>query len=71
MSCFLCDAGHPAVKVTQVPVVQFEQVRFPRSKKKRIQKKWAKRQENWQFKDVSYLAIDIETVTNGFQKAHL
>ncbi len=69
MNCCLCDAGVPAVQTTRVPVVQFEQFRFPRSKRKRTQKKWAKRQENWRFKDVSYLAVDIETI-NEFSKAH-
>ncbi len=69
MNCPACDAGIPAYKRITVPVVQFEQFRFPRSKKRRIQKKWAKCQSNWRFKDVVYLAVDIETVSNGFQKA--
>jgi len=61
-SCPACDAGYPAIKMVRTPVVQFEQFRFPRSKKKRIQKKWAKRQANWRFKDIVYLAVDIETI---------
>jgi len=64
MSCFACDAGIPAVKVVTVPMVQFTQFRFPRSKKVRVRKKWAKRQENWRFKDVSHFAIDIETIND-------
>ena len=43
-------------------MVQFEQFRFPRSKRVRIRKKWAKRQENFRFKDIVYLAVDIETL---------
>ncbi len=31
-----------------------EQFRFPRSKKKRIRKKWRKRRENWRAMSVAY-----------------
>src|SRR5271157_2351570 len=51
-SCPVCDAGYPAIKTVRTPMVQFEQFRFPRSKRVRIRKKWAKRQENFRFKDI-------------------
>ena len=67
MSCPACDAGYPVTKVMVVPVVQFIQVRFPRSKKKRIQKKWAKRRENWKFEDINALRVPISVM--GHSKA--
>ena len=33
--------------VTDIWMTEHKQVRFPRSKKRRIRKKWAKRPENW------------------------
>jgi len=58
MSCPACDAGIPAIRRVTLPVVQSIQVRFPRSKKVRIRKKWAKRKENWRFKDVVYMTVN-------------
>ena len=45
--CGLCEAGDKPKQVVHIPAVQRLQVKFPRSKKKRIRKKWAKRQQNY------------------------
>ena len=57
MNCLACDAGIPAVRRVTVPIAQMIQIRFPRSKKKRIRNKWAKRKENWQFNGIVYMAV--------------
>lgn len=49
-SCFVCDEGHEAELVRRIPLLLHVQVRFPRSKKVRIRKKWSKQPKN--FKDV-------------------
>ena len=48
--CRLCDAGVPVKTVAFVPFMEQEQFRFPRSKKTRIRKKWAKDPRNWRTK---------------------
>ena len=47
--CALCASGDKPELVAYIPVVEAVQVRFPRSKKKRIRKKWAKRSCNFTF----------------------
>lgn len=42
--------GVPVVRNRSMPALQeWKQIRFPRSKRARIRKKWRKRQENWGF----------------------
>jgi hypothetical protein len=48
-------AGIPIVANPHMPVTQKRQVRFPRSKKKRIRNKWAKSQTNFRDEAVVWL----------------
>lgn len=45
------------------------QVRFPRSKKKRMRKKWAKRNANWEERHYSVQMGGALFVTNGMMDA--
>lgn len=55
-------AGIPIVVNPCLPETRREQFRFPRSKKKRIRKKWAKDQRNWREVDARG---DIYLVSKG------
>jgi len=46
-NCHLCMAGIPVYTSAMVPAFERVQVRFPRSKKVRIRKKWSKDPRNW------------------------
>ncbi|MCP4571443.1 MAG: hypothetical protein GY838_03755 [bacterium] len=49
MPCLPATSLHAAVHIVEnVSMVDRRQVRFPRSKKKRIRRKWAKQLRNWQ-----------------------
>ncbi len=45
-------------RIIETPALDMVQFRFPKSKKKRIRKKWAKRPENWRPNNKAYLAFD-------------
>lgn len=47
LACSLCEQGVPMNEVINTLVVKQTQVRFPRSKKSRIQKKWRKNPANF------------------------
>lgn len=49
--CPMCKGGSEVHKKTTVTMLQYKQVKFPRSKKKRIQKKWRKNKANWAYSD--------------------
>lgn len=59
MNCPACDAGIPVTRRVMVPIVPSVQVRFPRSKKKRIRNKWAKQPKNWRFGDITWLTMSV------------
>ena len=48
-TCSMCEAGFPVKTNSYVSVVERVQFRFPRSKKVRIRKKWAKDLRNWRY----------------------
>ena len=50
LACYLCDAGGVPRQVAHIPVMEVVQVKFPRSKKKRIRKKWAKQMRYCEFR---------------------
>jgi hypothetical protein len=45
--CPICESGIAAERKVLVRAAQSKQVRFPKSKGKRIQKKWSKDKRNW------------------------
>lgn len=62
--CGLCEAGNEPKRVAHIPVIQRIQVKFPRSKKRRIRKKWAKRQNNYIDR---YVQMVLDTKSKVFQ----
>lgn len=51
------SAPAPALKL--VPFKPREQFRFPKTKKRRIRRKWEKRDCNWRLKPVDYTAYQM------------
>lgn len=50
-----------------VPVRKWRQFRFPKSRSKRIRKKWAKRSANWRQEVVAdAIMIDVAALRSGF-----
>lgn len=47
--CPMCEAGFPREQHHRANIVRQKQVRFPRSKKQRIQKKWRRNLSNYKF----------------------
>jgi len=48
--------------VESILAVERRQVRFPRTKKRRIQQKWRKDERNWFSKPCAYLVADLGLV---------
>lgn len=44
---FRAAMGVPVVRSSMIPSWEHRQVRFPRSKRKRIRRKWRKNRANW------------------------
>lgn len=57
--CGLCEMGDEPKRRVSIPVMESVQVRFPRSKKKRIRKKWAKQEKNRQ-PNLRYLVMGAD-----------
>ena len=57
----MIDLGVPIIVTTSFDDQRREQVRFPRTKRKRIQKKWAKDWRNWRtwVEPIAYQTSDM------------
>ena len=70
--CALCATGNEPKRVTHTPVMELVQVKFPRSKKARIRKKWAKNPRNCELRQSTWVVSSalfnrINDLTNKFQ----
>ena len=58
MNLHVGNLGHITIKASPYcERWETKQVRFPRSKRKRIRKKWARDGRNWETKKVSYMVV--------------
>ena len=70
VDCPLCRIGQNLPKgKMQFMTVGIQQVRFPRSKKKRIQKKWRSDRKNWAYTGDTHMATIPESVVAKLIKA--
>ena len=70
MTCPLCDAGNKPKLVAYIPIVEAVQVRFPRSKKRRIRKKWAKQARNLSYVPKTWTVGGAELLIKIFGEPH-
>ena len=66
-----CRPGSFQIQVNDLATEnrRFVQIRFPRSKKKRIRKKWRKRPENWGWK-TTYLVVRMGSILTVHSKTY-